>query len=345
MMNPIQIRHNNKTSDIYIKESLEGLTDLLLNRKTIVVIDENVNNLYPTLFAEFPRIIVQLGEQNKNMETVAYIYEQLIEMEADRHTFLLGVGGGITSDVVGFVAATFMRGIEFGFVATTLMAQVDASIGGKNGVNFNRYKNMVGTFTQPAFVWCDARFLTTLSPRERNAGFAEIIKYGLIWDETILQEIENCENILTEMNLRLYTSLITKCAAIKAQVVNMDAQEKGLRKILNFGHTFGHALEKFSSKYNHGEAVSIGMVIALKLSVKIAELDIHVAERAIAILEKTSLPTVVSKDLFPQITEFISMDKKRNESNMDFVVLRKIGEAAVVSIDLNTLKTRILECQ
>jgi 3-dehydroquinate synthase len=201
------------------------------------------------------------------LETVTTIFNQLVDMEVDRSTLILGIGGGIVCDIAGFVASTYMRGTPFGFVSTTLLSQVDASVGGKNGVNFGGYKNMVGVFNQPEFVVCDMMLLKTLPFREIQCGFAEIIKHGAIADHRMLDFIENHRDAALDLESRIVEHLVYRSVEIKAGVVTRDEREKGERRKLNFGHTFGHAIEKLTG-IPHGEAVGIGMVMAAALSVK-----------------------------------------------------------------------------
>ncbi len=342
-MHPITILSEGKESKIYIENSFIGLSELIDDFHTIVLIDENINRLYPSLFEDLPKIIIHASETSKTLETATLVYEQLIELEADRHSFILGIGGGIVCDITGFVASTFMRGIQFGFVATTLMAQVDAAIGGKNGVNFNRYKNMIGTFNQPEFVWCNTSILSSLPIRERNAGFAEIIKYGLIQNPEILDFIETFNINISNFNSDNYTYLIKETVSIKAAIINIDPHEKGLRKILNFGHTLGHAIEKNSSKYNHGEAISIGMIAALSISKNSGGFSEEEIIRIEKLLEKFALPITTEPSLISNAIDSIAADKKRNQDSIDFIIISEIGNATIQSIELSELKSLLLK--
>ncbi|HEX7410560.1 MAG TPA: 3-dehydroquinate synthase [Bacteroidales bacterium] len=336
-MEAIKINYNGLSSDIFIESSLERLRDLLPESNVVIIIDENVNSLYGHIFSQYKLISIRSGEPEKTLNTLAGVYAKLIEFEADRHTFILGVGGGIVCDIAGFIASTYMRGVRFGFVATTLVAQVDAAIGGKNGVNFQRYKNIIGTFNQPEFVICDVRFLKTLSNRELNAGFAEIIKYGLISDKSIIDDVGLNHRHYSNCDLDAFKKLIAKCVAIKANIVNEDVNEKGRRKILNFGHTFGHAIEKISSEYNHGEAISIGMVIALKISQIKGNISNADMDRICALLHQYYLPISIDEQLFPALIESLAADKKRNQSSIDYIILNQLGEAVILTISLKEL--------
>ena len=336
-MDPIKIATGGQYSNIFIETSLERLNLLLPEPNVIIVIDEKVNRLYGGLFSQYKKISIVSGESAKTINTIADVVSQLIELEADRHTFILGIGGGIICDIAGFVASIFMRGIRFGFVSTTLVAQADAAIGGKNGVNFQRFKNIIGSFNQPDFVLCDVRFLKTLPERELNAGFAEIIKYGLISDDSIIQDVEQNFNEYMNCNLNAFMELIYKCVSIKAAIVNEDAHENDLRKILNFGHTFGHAIEKTTSEYNHGEAISIGMVIAMKISEIRGNISTVDTGRICALLKNYNLPIAIDKQLFTELTGSLAADKKRNQSSIDYIILKKLGEAAILPASLTEL--------
>lgn len=336
-MDPIEIKSKGLSSNIFIDSSLERLNTLLPVSNVVVVIDENVNGLYRDLFSQYKLISVDSSEAAKTLNTAADITAKLIGFEADRHTFILAVGGGIVCDIAGFVASTYMRGLRFGFVATTLVAQVDAAIGGKNGVNFQRYKNIIGTFNQPEFVICDMRFLNTLPERELNAGFAEIIKYGLISDRSIINDVEQNHGQYMKCDQDAFAHLIFKCVSIKAKVVNEDVNEKGLRKILNFGHTLGHAIERISSDYNHGEAISIGMVIAMKISEVKGEISKADTGTLCALLQKYRLPVAIDKQLFPELIESLSADKKKNQSSIEYIILKQIGEAEILPVSFSEL--------
>ncbi len=336
-------KSSHKESIIFTEESIDGILKRIDHcSSTIVIIDKNVSRIYPDIFADFPKIIIHAVESNKTLETVLYIYEKLIKLEADRHTFLLGIGGGIICDITGFVASTYMRGIRFGYIATTLMAQVDAAIGGKNGVNVLRYKNMAGTFTLPEFVWCNLNMLTTLPAHEISTGFAEIIKYGLIENPSILDFIEQNIESISVFKYDIYKQLIEQCILIKAGIVNADLQDKGVRKILNFGHTLAHAIEKSTSLYNHGEAVSIGMIASLMISNKKGHVKSEEIERIKKLLRHFDLPTEIEYKLVKSAIDKIAMDKKKDLHSIDFIILTEIGHAQIIPIEISELKTLLL---
>jgi 3-dehydroquinate synthase len=266
-MKKLLVRAASGSSQILVGESIDNLKQYVDARRAVIITDNTVARLYQKQFPNCPVILIDSGEQIKTLETVTTIFNQLVDLEVDRSTLILGIGGGIVCDIAGFVASTYMRGTPFGFVSTTLLSQVDASVGGKNGVNFGGYKNMVGVFNQPAFVVCDMMLLKTLPFREIQCGFAEIIKHGAIADHRMLDFIENHRDAALDLESRIVEHLVYRSIEIKAGVVTRDEREKGERRKLNFGHTFGHAIEKLTG-IPHGEAVGIGMVMAAALSVK-----------------------------------------------------------------------------
>lgn len=290
-------------------------------RRVIIITDPTLDALYGTRLP-YEKIIVPQGEAHKTIATAEFVWRRLREMEADRSVFLVGFGGGIITDLTGFVASTYMRGVDFGFVATTLLAQVDAAIGGKNGVNLDGYKNMVGTFTLPKFVVADPTTLDTLPEREVRAAMGEVIKYGLIEDPEILELTDRGE-------------VIGRCMAIKQRIVDADFREGGARKLLNFGHTYGHAVEKaVPGRYLHGEAVAIGMVEAAKMSVRLGFLTDQDLATIIAKIKGAGLPTECSETTFDELTSLIRSDKKRRGGTLDMILLRGIGRPFIHAVEL-----------
>jgi len=247
----IEIQGDTGYSNIFVGERLANLHSYLNHKRVIIITDDNVAGFYEKDFSKADVIRIGTGEGVKTLETVERIYQQLIKLEADRSVFLVGIGGGIVCDVTGFVASTYLRGVSFGYVPTTLLAQVDASVGGKTGVNFMGYKNMVGVFNQPAFVICDPGVLKTLPQRDLISGFAEIVKHAAIADELYFTYLEkNAANALA-LDPEVLEQIIYDSVVIKADIVNRDEMEKGERRKLNFGHTFGHAVEK-TAGISHG---------------------------------------------------------------------------------------------
>jgi 3-dehydroquinate synthase len=279
------------------------------------------------------------AKQIKTIETVRDIFEQLISLEADRSVFIVGIGGGIVCDITGFVASTYMRGVRFGFGATTLLAQVDASVGGKNGVNFSGYKNMVGTFNQPEFVICDPEVLQTLSDQDRGCGLAEIIKHAAIANRPLFSYLENNLETVLALSPEAVHRMVYDSMVIKSEIVNRDERETGERRKLNFGHTVGHAVEKVH-KLPHGEAVSIGMMVAAKLSEQKGYLKGDDLARLENLLASLKLPTRLEIDR-AGVMEALHHDKKRENDTVHFVLLKRLGQAVVEPVLLSDLKSVI----
>ena len=300
---------------------------------SIFIADENVYNLYPKHFKKSNTIVIDAGEQFKNQHTVDTIIQQLIKLKANRQTTLVGIGGGVVTDITGYVASVFMRGINAGFVPTTLLALVDASIGGKNGVDVGVYKNIVGTIRQPEFILQDVSFLKTLPQNEWQNGFAEIIKHACIKDAAMFKKLQQNSISFYQKNIKELSLLIKENAAIKIKIVVKDVAEKGDRKLLNFGHTLGHALEN-QYQLSHGEAISIGMMFACKLSEGL--LGFTQTQQVVEMLQQYGLPTNFKFDT-QNTFNILTMDKKRTRNNIHFILLEKIGKAKIVEIGLNDL--------
>jgi len=322
-------------SDILVGE---GLMDRLkgMSQTFVLLVDENVLKLHPEKFESMVVIPVPTGESNKTMQTVEYLYRELIGLEYDRSILIVGVGGGLVTDIAGYVASTFLRGVRFGFISTTLLGQVDASIGGKNGVNLDGYKNMIGVIRQPEFIWCDYQFLDTLEDRQYISGLAEVIKYGAIKDRKLLEFIEDHMESLLSRDKKVLEEVITKCIQIKADVVQMDERESGERRLLNFGHTVGHAIER-NYGLLHGEAISVGMDIAARLSVKMKYFEPEYAAWLRSILQRAGLPVEIKLDP-GKIYNTIRKDKKKEGSGIHFIFLKSPGNAFSGEIDLEELK-------
>ncbi|MDR3236539.1 MAG: 3-dehydroquinate synthase [Prevotellaceae bacterium] len=343
-MKKIMVHGTDKDSTLLIGGEFRNINSYLPKAKVIVITDEHIRELYPSYFTEDEAIVIGCGESIKNLDTVAAIYSQLTHKEADRSTFILGVGGGVVCDITGFVASTYMRGMRFGFVPTTLLAQVDASVGGKNGVNFGGFKNRIGTFNQPDFVLCDTSFFNTLPEREIYSGMAEVIKSALIADAGMFGYIETHVNEILTRQPAVMEHLIASSLTIKAAIVSRDEKEHGERRKLNFGHTIGHAIEQ-QTKLTHGESVSIGMAVAAKLSEQSGLLSPASVEHIISMLQRVQLPVIppLSAD---KIIHALSGDKKKEGDVLHFVLLNDIGHAVVKEIamaQLRELLTDILQ--
>jgi len=336
MMKKLTISGQTGRSQIRVGESLDKLADYLPAGRTIIITDDNVERLYGAAFPSREVIFVGQGEVIKTLETVSAIYDQLIESQADRSVCLLGIGGGIVCDIAGFVASTYLRGVRFGYVPTTLLAQVDASVGGKTGVNFRGYKNMVGVFNQPEFVLCDPRVLKTLPVRELACGFAEVVKHAAISDADYFEFLEQEASRARSLDPEVMTRVVYDSITIKADVVNRDEREKGERRKLNFGHTFGHAVEK-TEGLPHGEAVAIGMMMAARLSHNRHMLDQKSVDRLADLLSAFHLP-IESQINSRRITDALARDKKREGDAIHFVLLESLGRAMVQAIPISELQ-------
>ena len=300
------------------------IEDLFLRKGSVVVADSWFRDRGIVESWGCPVLWVEASEQQKTLATVERLISQLLELEAGRDTMLVGVGGGIVTDITGFTAAIYKRGVPFGFVPTTLLAQVDASIGGKNGVNFDRFKNMVGTFREPAFIYIDTGFLKTLPPRELRCGAAEMLKTFLLADERAYEEAVALFSGPTPRQVP--DRLVRRAAEIKLSLVEQDPEDHGIRQLLNLGHTFGHAIEKCSTQYVHGEAVAIGIAMAARLACGQGLLPVETAERICRDLAACGLP-VEPPVPETELRQALLQDKKRTGGKLRFVLPVAIGKA------------------
>ena len=326
-------RFGNASVDYYFAGGFALLKDIVKPGDAVLLVDENVFQHFSSKFKKWRTIVIPSGEKHKVQSTVDKIIGQLIELGADRKTTLIGVGGGVVTDITGYVASVYMRGISFGFVPTTLLAMVDASIGGKNGIDVGVYKNMVGIIRQPSFLLYDLLFLNTLPDKEWKNGFAEIIKHAAIRDAAMFRELEINDLSFYQKKKKDACSLIERNALLKSKVVQLDEFEKNERRMLNFGHTLAHAIE---TQYNllHGEAVAIGMVFASKLSEELLSFKSH--ERLVKMIERYSLPTEIDFDK-QKAFDVLRSDKKKEADFMNFILLEKIGKARIEKIPLKNL--------
>lgn len=334
---PVETAHKievSSHSSVYIGNAERLLAELLPDRRVIVITDANIDRRYHPLFGGRDYFLIGTGETVKTLNTVNELYRKLIEAEADRSCFILGVGGGIVTDIAGYAASTYMRGLEFGFVSTTLLGQVDASVGGKNGVNIDGYKNMVGTFSQPRFVICDTEMLKTLPEREFRAGMAEIIKAAAIADAELFEMLE--QNTLEGLRRdeRLLADIVKAAVKIKAEIVQRDEREKGERRKLNLGHTLGHAIEKCTPALNHGEAVAAGLAGTARAAARLGALAEQDAERIISLLQRYGfdLSIPVSQK---RLVNAIAKDKKMSGEFLHLVLPTGIGSCEVRCLPKN----------
>ena len=277
------------------------------------------------------RIVLPDGEVYKNWETLNSVYDRLLEARCDRQTTLIALGGGVIGDIAGFAAATYQRGVPFVQVPTTLLAQVDSSVGGKTAINHPGGKNMIGAFHQPLAVLADVDTLATLPARELRAGLAEVIKHGLIGDLGFFEWIEANIGQLLARDSEALVHAVRRSCEIKAKIVALDERETGQRALLNLGHTFGHAIEiaKGYGAWLHGEAVATGIVMAADLSRRLGYLSDDDVRRVIALLERTGLPVTVSGMTAPRFIELMSVDKKTAAGRTRFVLLERLGSAVI----------------
>jgi len=277
--------------------------------------------------------ILPPGEQHKTLETVSGIFDALVGKRLNRDGVVLALGGGVVGDIAGFAAACYQRGIGYVQLPTTLLAQVDSSVGGKTGVNHPGGKNLIGAFHQPLAVLADTDTLKTLPDRELSAGLAEVIKYGCVWDPQLLDWLERNVDALRDRDAAALAHAIHRSCAIKAAVVGKDERERDLRAILNFGHTFGHAVEAATGyqSYLHGEAVALGMIMAADLSQRLGMIDAAMGERIAALVRRAGLPTAAPRIGRARALQLMRMDKKVLSGTIRLVLLEGAGRAAVVS--------------
>jgi 3-dehydroquinate synthase len=336
-MKSLEFAGNSGNSRILLGATFDQLGELCDTENAVIIADGNVLEFHRDKLSPYRRLIkIEPGEQQKTLETVNTIYERFLEWELDRSSTIVGVGGGIVCDISGFVASTYLRGVPFGFVPTTLLALVDASVGGKNGVNYRGYKNLVGTFNQPRFVLCDFAFLKTLPYNELKNGLAEAIKSALIGNGTLLEFIEKNRQEISCLHDAAIQKVVYDSLMVKIGVVSRDETETGERRKLNFGHTIGHAVEK-TMGFSHGEAVSVGMVIAAKLSEKKGTLMRKDVEKIEALLGYFKLPVKCEGD-WKAIMDAIRKDKKREGEGIHFVLLDGIGKARIEKIKISELR-------
>lgn len=330
----LNLQKSSQGYSVYINEldsiSLKGKVGIVTNPK---VAGLHLNYLLERLKCdEYFIITIADGEEYKNMQSVEQILEQLFVSKFDRSSTLIAFGGGVISDITGFVASIYERGINFINIPTTLLAQVDASIGGKTGVNNKFGKNLIGSFYQPKAVYCESRFLKTLPKREFSAGLAEVVKMAVMFDEQMFFELENID-INDEQSI---ANLIFKAVKLKALVVEQDEHEKGLRAVLNYGHTFAHVIENETSykRFLHGEAVAIGMNMANSLAVLLKLMSKSQMQRVLKLLNKFNLPTNYTIDDENAFYEAFFLDKKSQNGTIKFILPNGIG-SNVIRDDIN----------
>ena len=340
-MTTIENIFSEKKVAYHFDASFSYLNELVDSKNTILITDENIFQLHKQKFEGWKTIVIKAGEEHKQQSTADYIIGELIRLEADRKTFIVGVGGGVVTDITGYAASVYMRGLRFGFVPTSILAMVDASIGGKNGVDVGVYKNLVGLIKQPEFLLFDYSMLKTLPDEQWVNGFAEIIKHACIKDAVLFSILEKFTLHDFKTDETLLAELIERNVKIKTTVVVADEFEQGDRKLLNFGHTIGHAIENMHQLL-HGHAISIGMVAACNLSEQLSGLQFDEAKKIVLLLTKYHLPVDIETD-YEKVFSILKMDKKRSKNAMDFILLNKIGEAVIKPVELDALHQHLKE--
>ncbi|OYZ47956.1 MAG: 3-dehydroquinate synthase [Bacteroidetes bacterium 24-39-8] len=329
------IRFSNSSVDYYLNAEFSLVEKLAPKESAVIITDENVFAKHKKKFKGWNTIVLKPGEEYKVQQTVDMIIDQLIAFGADRKTTLIGVGGGVVTDMTGYVAGVYMRGIACGFVPTSILAMVDASIGGKNGIDVGVYKNMVGLIRQPKFLLYDHSFLKTLPKEEWQNGFAEIIKHACIKDAAMFTLLQQNSLASFKRDAAKLAALIQRNALIKTKVVVADEFEQADRKLLNFGHTLGHAIENMY-ELSHGQAISIGMTYAAIMSQQIR--GFKDAEAVIALLAKYGLPTFADFDK-KKAFKTLQMDKKKQAQGINYVLLQKIGKGVIQPLSFSELET------
>jgi 3-dehydroquinate synthase len=333
-MRKLQYKFSGRTTTYYFDADFAYLEKLVNRQQAVILTDEHVFKGHQKKFKGWNTIVIPAGEAHKIQATVDNVIGQLIAMGADRKTFLIGIGGGVVTDIAGYVAAVYMRGIPCGFLPTTILAMVDASIGGKNGIDVGLYKNLVGTIRQPEFLLYDYSLLKTLPETEWVNGFAEIIKHAAIKDAALFRELEKNKLAAYRKDKALLSKLIRRNSVIKSEVVQKDEFEQGDRRLLNFGHTLGHAIENLY-QLPHGHAISIGMVAASLISEELT--NFKDTDRVVATFKRYGLPTQIDFDS-KEVMNVLKMDKKKVKDSMNYVLLNKVGQAVVKVIPIVELE-------
>lgn len=340
-MKEVLIHLENRLSKVIVGGSINEIEKFADTKKTIVITDENLSNNYHEKFANYRSIVIGTGEGIKTFETVEDIVSKMIDMGADRNSFILAIGGGIVCDVAGFAASIFMRGIKFGFISTSILSQVDASVGGKNGVNVRGFKNMIGLFNQPEFVICDHDMLATLPDIEYTNGLSELIKSASLNDDDFFDFLEIEADNITKRDEKSIHEMIYRSVKFKASIVQEDERESGIRKILNLGHTIGHALEKIKGTA-HGFAVAAGMGAVTEMSVETGLLDPKTSERIRNLIDRLGLDSdiknFVDEDDINEIINVMASDKKKTGNSIDFIMLEDLGKPVIKKFEIDKLK-------
>jgi len=325
--------------NVYFEKDLSSLRGFLAEggySKILVFVDRNtcehclpvLQSLVPEL-AEQDIIEIDPGEENKNIDFCIGVWKMMLDFGVDRKALLVNLGGGVVTDMGGFAASTFKRGIDFIQIPTTLLSQVDASVGGKTGIDLDNVKNIIGTFAQPRAVFISSEFLKTLDYRQLRSGFAEVIKHGLIFDKGLFDDIKSLD--LNQLGQTDWSELVFRSVSVKNTVVTQDPTEQGLRKILNFGHTIGHAVEGYSLLHDadpllHGEAIAIGMVCEAYLAHKLNGLSEEDLQEVVGVFVNRFEGYRLLPKTYPDLIELMQNDKKNESDKLGFALLREIGK-------------------
>lgn len=333
------LQFDRKQTTVYFDAGFDTLKEVAAPDNSFIITDENLMLHYAEQIKPWRCIVIAAGETSKNLEVIDDIVRQLIALEADRDAAIIGLGGGVVTDIAGFVASIYKRGVRFGYVPSSVLGMVDASVGGKNGVDTGAYKNMVGIIRQPDFLLYNYEVLKTLPDDEWINGFAEIIKHACIKDARLFQLLEQHSINDFKKDANLLHQLIESNVSIKAGIVQNDEYEKGERKLLNFGHTFGHAIEN-TCGLPHGHAVAVGMVVACKISEQL--LRFRDTEKIKRLIEQYHLPATI--EYMPAtVLPLMAADKKRFSDQMDYILLENIGRALIHKIAIDDLSNILQE--
>ena len=346
-MQKLSVKLPSKEYEIYIENGLfddigSYIKQMYNNKKIAIITDTNVKNLYADRLVnnlksygyDIKLIEIEPGESSKSLKSAQYIYEELILFDLNRSDLIIALGGGVIGDLTGFVASTFLRGTPFIQIPTTLLSQIDSSVGGKVAVNLEFGKNLIGSFYHPEAVFIDPKTLETLDTRVFNDGIAEMIKYGCIEDDKLFYKLKYYTKNELKENIE---KLIYDCCSIKARIVQKDEKDKNLRMILNFGHTIGHAIEKYFNyeKYTHGEAVAMGMSQICKKSEELGLTREGTYKNVLELLKKFNLPHSIEGMDKKQIIDNIYRDKKRDSDNLNIILISDIGYSFIKKINKN----------
>ena len=298
-------------------------------------VDSEVYNIYKDIFNSLKNIIIiNSSEESKSLLFISSLIDKILNLGANKHSYIIAVGGGVICDIAGFVASIFMRGVRFAFVPTTILAITDASLGGKNGVNFGSIKNLVGTINEPNFILIDFSFIKSLKKNEYDNGFAEIIKHACIASPELFLCLEKL--IINYKSKKFFYNILKDSISIKLDIVLKDLKDLSCRRVLNFGHTYGHAIEA-KYKFPHGRSVSLGIVFASLISNKLGYLSYDNINRIKKLLIKFDLPVDISEIQVKELLPFIFKDKKAKQNNIDFIVLKDIGVPEILNIEIDKI--------